>query len=323
MKNPLLSIICITFNHENYISQCLEGFFMQKANFTFEVIIHDDASKDKTSDIIRKYENEYPKIIKAIYQTKNQFSKGINPLLFSFPWSRGRYIAICEGDDYWIDPYKIQKQVDFLEGNTGYGLVFTKASKLIQKTGEIGETIPLINHEETTEIDFESILVSNPIPTLTVMFRSVLLNKIDTSNISKFKIGDKFLWLEIAQKTKIGFLNENTAIYRVHEDSASAHFNPIKKNKFVESSYKLNYYFIDKYGCSVKTQEIVYKNAINYAIKSKSIEIFEHAYSRLKIIGKSRIKHFIQFQIIKYSILFHFYRKLLKFTKLIRIQKVL
>ena len=91
---------------------------VQKTNFPIEILIHDDASTDGTADIIREYEAQYPDIIKPIYQTENQYSKGINPgFEFLFPRARGKYIALCEGDDYWTDTLKLQKQVEFLEGN--------------------------------------------------------------------------------------------------------------------------------------------------------------------------------------------------------------
>ena len=118
---PMVSICCITFKHEKYIRECLDGFIMQKTNFPFEVIVHDDASPDKTADIIREYEAKYPDIIKPIYQTENQYSQKIKPLWkHVFPRCRGKYIAICEGDDFWCDENKLQMQYDFMEANPDY-----------------------------------------------------------------------------------------------------------------------------------------------------------------------------------------------------------
>lgn len=123
MTKPLVSVCCLTYNHENYIRECLDSFIMQKTNFAFEVLIHDDASTDKTADIIREYEVKYPNIIKPIYQTENQYSKGVKPTFeFNFPRAQGKYIAMCEGDDYWTDPLKLQKQIDFLEAHPDYVL---------------------------------------------------------------------------------------------------------------------------------------------------------------------------------------------------------
>ena len=111
-----VSIVCNTFNHEKYIKDALDGFLIQKTNFEYEVLIHDDASTDHTADIIREYEKKYPEIIKPIYQVENQYSKGIRiSKTYQYPRVKGKYIALCEGDDYWTDPHKLQKQFDLME----------------------------------------------------------------------------------------------------------------------------------------------------------------------------------------------------------------
>lgn len=117
----LVSVICMCYNHENYIKTALDGFLKQKTNFAYEVIVHDDASTDKSPEIIRNYAEKNPQIITAILQKENQYSKGINSTkLFVLPYVKGKYIAYCEGDDYWIDDRKLQKQVDFLENHLEY-----------------------------------------------------------------------------------------------------------------------------------------------------------------------------------------------------------
>ncbi len=114
----VVSVICNAYNHEPYIAQCLESMVMQKTNFAYEVLVHDDASTDKTADIIREYEQKYPDIIKPIYQTENQYSKGSGMVgKIQFSRVKGRYIAFCEGDDYWTDPLKLQKQFDAMEAH--------------------------------------------------------------------------------------------------------------------------------------------------------------------------------------------------------------
>ena len=120
MEEIAVSVLCLVYNHEKYLRKCLDGFVTQKTDFKFEVLIHDDASTDNSADIIREYEAKYPDIIKPIYQTENQYSKKLPGGItgnFQIPRAKGKYIAFCEGDDYWCDEYKLQKQFDVMEAN--------------------------------------------------------------------------------------------------------------------------------------------------------------------------------------------------------------
>lgn len=112
---PLLSVTCITYNHENYITEALDSILMQETDFPFEVIVHDDCSTDKTTDILVKYAEKYPTMIKLILQKENQWSKGIKPAKATIKKASGKYLAICEGDDYWTDPKKLQIQLDAMQ----------------------------------------------------------------------------------------------------------------------------------------------------------------------------------------------------------------
>lgn len=123
----MVSINCITYNHEKYIAQAIEGFLSQRTNFEVEILIHDDASTDRTADIIREYVQKYPEKFNVIYQTENQYSKGVFIGRLNEERARGKYIAVCEGDDYWTDPYKLQKQVDYMEANPDCTLCFHDA----------------------------------------------------------------------------------------------------------------------------------------------------------------------------------------------------
>lgn len=116
MEEIKVSICCITYNHEKYIRDALESFLMQKTNFKYEIIVHDDASTDQTPQIIKEYAEKYPNIIVPILQTKNQYSQGIKiAATYIWPRARGKYITICEGDDFWIDEHKLQKQFEKME----------------------------------------------------------------------------------------------------------------------------------------------------------------------------------------------------------------
>lgn len=117
-KKIIVSIICNVYNQERYIRQALDGVIKQKTRFAFEILVHDDASTDNTPNIIREYEKRYPEIIKPLYQSENQYSKGISITnVYQLPRAKGRYIAFCEGDDYWSDENKLELQVDALEEN--------------------------------------------------------------------------------------------------------------------------------------------------------------------------------------------------------------
>jgi glycosyltransferase involved in cell wall biosynthesis len=124
---PLVSIYCMAYNHEKYIRDALDGFLIQKTDFPFEILVHDDASTDGTVDIIREYEKRYPKIIKPIYQVENQYSQGNNPGIANRNRAQGEYIAMCEGDDYWIDSEKLQIQVNAMESSPEYNISFHPA----------------------------------------------------------------------------------------------------------------------------------------------------------------------------------------------------
>lgn len=114
--DPMVSVCCLTYNHKKYIRQALEGVLMQKTSFPFEILVHDDASTDGTTEIVKEYEAKYPNIIKPIYQQKNQYSKDPRVLKhFVYPKARGKYIALLECDDYWSDSTKLQKQIDYME----------------------------------------------------------------------------------------------------------------------------------------------------------------------------------------------------------------
>lgn len=160
MDKPLVTIRCITYNHEPYIRQCLEGFVMQKTNFSFEVIVHDDASTDGTVEIIREYAEKYPNIIKPIYETENQYSKNdgsIRRIIDEAMSPEAKYIAMCEGDDYWIDPLKLQKQVDYLENHPDVVYSCHRYKILIDRSKEIylAPNIYFDKAENTGNKDFE------------------------------------------------------------------------------------------------------------------------------------------------------------------------
>lgn len=126
MEKPLVSISLVAFNAEAYIRDAIEGCLMQEVDFPYEIIIHDDASTDNTAKIIKEYADKYPELIIPILQSKNQFSQGIEIIARNIvPKASGKYIAFVEGDDYWIDPLKLQQQIDFMESHPDTSMCFT------------------------------------------------------------------------------------------------------------------------------------------------------------------------------------------------------
>ena len=150
----MVTVTCATYNHENYISQALDGILMQKTNFKYEVIVHDDASTDGTAAIVRQYAEKYPDIIRPIYQTENQYSKGISiGMTYLYPNARGKYLAPCEGDDYWIDENKLQKQVDFLESHPEFSLCAHNSKRYYMKQDRYEVENPVLQEGEVSARD--------------------------------------------------------------------------------------------------------------------------------------------------------------------------
>ncbi len=249
----LISICCITYNQEPYITQCLEGFMAQKTDFDFEVLIHDDASSDNTSKIIRDFEKRYPTKIKPIYQIENQYShgvRGINPR-FNFARAKGKYIALCEGDDYWTDENKLQKQVDFLEQNKEYSLVCHDYGICKMEDGKLKEEANLeVEKEKDRYVNDYKIDLSNwsnpyLLKTCTVMFRRELF---DVSIAKKYKhFKDGFLWVALLNHFPGKYLNEKMAVYRVSESgiwSMQSELNREAAN--ARTGFEMNQYFKGK-----------------------------------------------------------------------------
>jgi glycosyltransferase involved in cell wall biosynthesis len=214
MNDILVSICCITYNHEKYIKDALDSFIMQKTNFNFEILIHDDASTDKTAEIIREYELRHPNLIKPIYQAENQYSKGVKVGKFNIERAQGKYIAVCEGDDYWIDPYKLQKQVDYMSANPEC-LMCVHASYKVNVGREIvGEIRPY--HENKVIPPRDIIMTSgNFIPTSSYFYkRDDLKNRPYFCQISP--VGDYALNLLCISQGSIHYIDEFMSAYRIN-----------------------------------------------------------------------------------------------------------
>lgn len=242
---PLVSIRCTVYNHEPFLRQCLDGFVMQQTTFPFEAIVHDDASTDGSAAIIREYAERYPDIIKPIYETENQFSKhdgSISRIMDAAIHPSAKYIAICEGDDYWIDPLKLQKQVDFLEKNPSYNMVYTKY---------IEDHNGTIKNGSWNLLDGNCIkpylLREGFIPTASVVYRSDFKFNYDYRKMN-FPLGDVPLWIQLMHDSPIKLLPDYTTTYRILDESASHSKKYINRVKFLIGALRCRKFFADKYG---------------------------------------------------------------------------
>lgn len=219
--NPLLSVICTSYNHENFIRHALDGFIMQKTTFPFEIIVHDDASTDNTQSIIKEYELKHPGLFNNIYQRENQFSKkDINIWAdIMFPKCKGKYIAMCEGDDFWTDPYKLQKQIDYLEENPKIVATFHNTEE--RSIGKISNSNLYNKTMETSKLfSIQDMLEFNIIPTSSLVFRKAYLpDEINSSNFINLHFGDWPLNLLLARNGDFYYFPFIMSVRRMHPNS--------------------------------------------------------------------------------------------------------
>lgn len=251
-KPLMVSIRCITYNHEKYIREALEGFVMQQTNFRFEAVVHDDASTDGTAAIIREFETRYPDIIKPIYETENQYSKADGSLgRIMAENMRGKYVAYCEGDDYWTDPLKLQKQVDYMESHPECGLCYTKALRYNQSTGKMG------NEFGRKIMSFQDMLLQGEIPTLSVLLKRSIREQYDKDiprEERQWPMGDYPQWLYFAANSKIYFIPTVTGVYRILQSSASHNTDKNKVFDFERISRKIALFFNEKYNGGLESE---------------------------------------------------------------------
>lgn len=214
-SSVMVSICCITFNQKEYIRDALDGFLSQKTDFAYEVLIHDDASTDGTAQIIRQYAEAYPDIIKPILQTENQYSKGLTNIsgTFNFPRAQGRYIAMCEGDDYWTDPDKLQLQVDFLEEHPDCSLVFHSAKVDVQ--GRAVTEHSMRPYEGNRKVAPEEIIdKTSGYPTASLMFRTEMVKDLPDFYVNA-PIADIPLQLMAAARGWAYYIDRPMCVYRL------------------------------------------------------------------------------------------------------------
>lgn len=289
---PLVSICCLTYNHESFIRRAFDSFLMQKVDFEYEILIHDDASTDSTQEIIKEYCNLYPNLFKPILQTVNQHSNNVPiSVQFQFPRVKGKYIAFCEGDDYWVDPYKLSKQVNFLETNKEY--IGTTHQCLIVDENET----PIARYSPTflfvtkkskifTQKDAESFLL--PGQTGTLVFRSNAITNFSisewTSGFMDFSLlaflslqGDIYVFPDIMSAYRSVIIGGSSYSYRYNNKTNMKTYylrKEIERKASVVFNKKFNYKSIDK--------KYTLDAIVNY-IKTQSLDELEIIIELLKV----------------------------------------
>ena len=253
-ENPIVSILCETYNHEKYIAHALEGFLMQKT----------DVSTDTTPDIVREYSKKYPTLIKPILQTENQYSKGVNILQeIQFPRAKGKYIAVCEGDDYWIDPNKLQLQVNWLEKHPEdigcvHKYIVVDENEKVQNIRTFGYYDQESRYNLT---DFENKELPSQLASL--MFRNIVKDPLTKypEEFNKVKIqGDIKLYLYLLAYGSIYRLPQVCSAYRfvLHAGGQSWSSKNLCKIKGYQDWIelrKLEHIFQEKYERTISLQE--------------------------------------------------------------------
>ena len=260
---PLVSICIPTYNHGKYIRQCLEGVMMQQTSFAFEVIVGEDCSTDDTRSIIEEFEAKYPGIIKPVYHPQNV---GPQRNAYEFCWPRltGKYIAVCEGDDYWTDPHKLQKQVDFLEANEEFVLCFHEVRTVTEKDEVLREEAGAFR-----VFDWKSIF-SQHIATMSVVFRNCIPSTHE--DFIHVTYGDIFLFTVLSKYGKLAELDFIGGNYRKHAGGAFS-------GRTLEEKYK----------GSIETRKLMTRSTLFNEDQKK--EIVKTMWREKKKFAKNLIKH--------------------------------
>nr|WP_305182344.1 glycosyltransferase [uncultured Schaedlerella sp.] len=291
MEKVDISIVCATYNQEKYVKNALDGFLMQKGGFEYEILIHDDASTDGTTKILQEYKKEYPNKIKLILQKENQYSKGVDILrTYIYPIVKGKYIAFCEGDDFWIYNKKLQKQYDLMESNPNISLCYHNALVYREESDEL--QINVHNHPSGYIDDREIISPTKGwYPTASFFGRTDYMK-----NQPDFKAatGDEALRTYMACKGDLYFINAAWSVYR---DFADGSWNQrYRSDKKIAARYivdTVNYFTkFDEYSGKrfSKYLHIKYMQAIKRLFNIKyaygyTVEQFENDLNDLKIIS--------------------------------------
>lgn len=318
---PLVSVCMITYNHESYISEAIEGFLLQRCKFPVELVIGEDHSTDLTRTICERYATQYSNIIRLLPSEKNL---GMIPnFQRTIMECKGKYIAMCEGDDYWTDPYKLQKQVDILETHPEIGLVHTDCDVFYQEENRYNRSKNRTKNLNYSGFDnpYIGILLGKyDISTCTVLVNKDLLLNADKDDVVANQDnlqGDLPRWLYVAKHSKMEYLNESTTTYRVTNGSVSRQTDIIKRLQFRASSKSIRKEFADKDNLPPKIINEIngryYTALINlhfYCGELNEINSIKKIISikKVKMPFKTRIKVLFSMNHLSYNIIKNLYK---------------
>jgi len=244
---PTVAIFMVTYNHEKYISNSIEKIISQETNFKFKLFIGEDCSKDNTKSICLDYAEKYPDKVEVIANEQNNIKKNIDNVWRAIFSSGAKYVAICEGDDYWIDPHKLQKQVDFLDANPDFSLCFSGVDVIDEIGLKRPDIFPPLPKQEFT---MEDVVTTGYcfIPTASLFFRNILPNPLPSFYTNAFS-GDIALHLLLTDKGKAKYFPENMAVYRHHSGGITKSEKHVKESDYREFLLYIqaNEYFNRKY----------------------------------------------------------------------------
>lgn len=252
----MISICMITYNHEKFIREAIESVLSQKTNFRFELVIADDCSKDNTRQICIEYQEKYPDKIKLLLPEKNlgMMANFVNTLQAC----NEKYIALCEGDDYWTDVNKLQKQVDFLEQNKDFVICFHNVVEFFAKDSNKNFCYCLENQKDVSTLN--DVLLRNFMPTCSVVFRNKLIESLP-SWYYNLKMGDWALHLLNSEHGKIKYINEVMAVHRIHDGGVWSGKKHSENIKDIINTYDIfNMHLAKKYDKEIQTLKFRYLN---------------------------------------------------------------
>jgi glycosyltransferase involved in cell wall biosynthesis len=262
-NHPKVSVSLITFNHEKFIAQAIESLLLQEVDFSYEIIIGEDFSSDRTREIVIDYQKQYPDKIRLILPEQNLGCYGQKIFVQTLQACRGEYIALLDGDDYWTSPHKLQQQVDYLDNHPECAICFHDVTTIFEDKAELSHTYN--NFEPQKFSGLENILKSNFIPTCSTLYRRGLFDQFPQW-YNETVCGDWVLHILNARHGKIGYINKSLAVYRVHSNGIFSSMRKMQQLKEAIKCYKLlNEYLNFEYNYIIQS-EIIYRYLICLSI---------------------------------------------------------